>query len=129
MDILQGVKTIAVVGISDKPERPSHQVAQYLQQYGFKIIPINPMITEVLGEKAYSGISAVPAEIQIDLVDIFRKSEDVLPIVAEAVERGVRGVWLQEGVINEEAAELAKKAGLKVEMDKCIEKELKRLAK
>jgi predicted CoA-binding protein len=128
LEILQDVKSIAVVGISDKSERPSYQVAQFLQEKGYKIIPVNPMVAEVLGEKAYPDISAVPAEIQIDLVDVFRKSEEVMPIVEEAIKRGVSCIWLQEGVVNEEAAEMAKTAGLKVEMDKCIKKVLKSIA-
>lgn len=102
--IFSSIKTIAIVGLSDKPERYSYEVAKYLQSQGFKIIPVNPNITEVLGEKAYPDLLQIPKDVQIDVVDIFRKSEDVFPHVKEAVERGdVKTIWMQEGVESQDA--------------------------
>lgn len=116
-------KTIAVVGLSDKPDRYSYQVASYLQSQGYKIIPVNPNITEVLGEKAYPNLLTIPKDITIDVVDIFRRSEDVLPHVKEAVERGdAKTIWMQEGVINTKAEALAKSRGLDVVMNACLMK-------
>lgn len=119
--ILEDYHTIAVVGISDKPERPSFRVASYLQDRGYRIVPVNPRLTEVLGEEAYPDLLSIPFE--IDVVDIFRKSENVPPIVDSAIEKGARAVWMQEGVINEESALKAKKTGLDVIMDLCMLKE------
>lgn len=122
-NILSGVKTIAVVGLSNKPGRPSYEVASYLQSQGFKIIPINPNETEVLGEKAYPDLMSVPLELHIDIVDIFRRSEDVMPHVKEAVARNdVKTIWMQEGVINEEAKKYAEQFGLNVIMNFCLMK-------
>lgn len=118
------IKTIAVVGLSDKNEKASYQVAKYLQDCGYKIVPVNPALDTVLGEKSYPDLSSIPSEINIDVVDIFRRSEAVTPIVQEAVTRGGIGIiWMQEGVINEEAAGIARTAGMDVIMDKCILKE------
>jgi len=118
------LKNLAVVGLSDNPERPSYRVAQYMQGHGFKIIPVNPAVEKVLGEKAYPELKDIPADIQVDVVDIFRKSEAVGPIVEQAVERGgVKLVWMQEGVVNEPAAARARQAGMAVVMDLCIKKE------
>ncbi len=114
-DILTNSKTIAVVGLSPDPERPSHYVAKYLQEQGYRIIPINPQIEEALGEKSYPDLKSVPEP--IDMVDIFRRSEHVLPIVEEAIEVGAKYIWMQDGVINEEAAEKARAAGLPVVMN------------
>lgn len=122
MEFLAQVKNIAVVGLSNKEERASYQVAKYLQEHGFKIIPVNPTIQEVLGEPAYPSISDIPSHIPVDLVDVFRKSENVVPVVEEALQIGIKLIWLQEGVINQEAAELAKKANAKIVMDQCIKK-------
>ena len=108
-------KTIAVVGLSPNPQRDSHRVAKYLQQQRYRIIPINPMTDEVLGESSYPNLKAVPE--RIDMVDIFRRSEYVLPIVEEAIEVGAQYVWMQDGVVNEEAAARATEAGLLVVMD------------
>ncbi len=119
--ILKDCRTIAVVGLSSNPARPSYRVASYMKASGYRIIPVNPNETEVLGEQAYPSLAAVPAK--IDLVDIFRKSEDVLPIVEEAIAQGVTAVWMQEGVINEQAAIHAKESGLLVVMDRCWLKE------
>ncbi len=121
------IKTIAVVGLSDKPEKPSFRVAKYLQECGYRIVPVNPMVNEVLGEKSYPDLHSVPAEIEIDVVDIFRRPEDVLPIVEQAVARqGVKIIWMQEGIVNEEAAEIARSAGIEVIMDRCMLKEHQR---
>ena len=105
-------KTIAVVGLSLDPQRDSHRVARYLQSRGYRIIPVNPMAEEVLGEKSYPDLKSVPGS--IDMVDIFRRPEHVLPVVEEAIQVGARYVWMQDGVVNEEAAELARAAGLPV---------------
>jgi predicted CoA-binding protein len=118
---------IAVVGLSDNPDRPSYQVAKYMQECGFKIIPVNPAVGEVLGERSYPEIKDIPLSIKLDVVDIFRKSEAVLPIVEQALTRSdVRLIWMQEGVVNEEAAALARAAGVEVVMDLCIKKEYAR---
>lgn len=123
--ILKDSKNIAVVGLSPKEDRPSHIVAKYLKSQGYRIIPVNPMTDEVLSEKCYPSLSDVPYS--IDVVDIFRRSEDVPPIIDEAIKIKARVVWMQEGIINEEAAERAGKAGLEVIMDRCMLKEYKRL--
>ena len=112
---LRNSKTIAVVGLSDNPQRDSHRVAKYLQSQGYRIIPVNPMIEEALGERSYPDLKSVPEP--IDMVDIFRRSELVPPVVAEAIEVGVRYIWMQDGVINQEAAARAEAAGIPVVMD------------
>jgi len=116
-DILSVSETIAVVGLSPKTNRPSHEVAEYLKQQGYKIIPVNPRATEILGEKSYPDLISIP--LKVDLVDIFRRSEDVPPIVDEAIKIGAKAVWMQEGITSEEAAARARNAGLLVVMDKC----------
>jgi predicted CoA-binding protein len=116
--ILNEFKTIAVIGLSDKPERDSYQVAKYMRDHGYRIIPVNPMIKEWMGEKSYPDLKSVPE--QIDVVDIFRRSEFVADIVDEAIEVGAKAVWMQLGVIDEEAAKKAEAAGLLVVMDKCM---------
>jgi len=120
-DLFQRAKTIAVVGLSDNPLRPSHGVAAYMQLHGYEIIPINPTIGEVLGEKSYASLSDVPEK--IDIVNIFRRPEFVEEIVDEAIRLNIPAVWMQEGVINQRAAEKARKAGIFVAMDLCILKE------
>jgi uncharacterized protein len=115
--ILDEHKVIAVVGLSSNPIRPSHGVAQYMQRKGCKIIPVNPMETEVLGEKCYAKLSDIPHK--VDLVNIFRRSEEAGKIVDEAIEIGAKSVWLQEGVIDEEAVKRAENAGLIAVMDRC----------
>lgn len=120
-EILRDCRTIAVVGLSSNPARPSFRVASYMKRYGYRIIPVNPNETEVLGEQAFPSLALVPGT--IDLVDIFRKSEDVLPIVEEAVARGVKAIWMQEGVIHTQAAVYARASGLLVVMDRCWLKE------
>jgi len=124
---LSHCKTVAVVGISPKEDRPSYIVASYLKSKGFRVIPVRPDGEEILEEKVYHRLSEIPKEIGVDVVDIFRRSEDVPPIVEEAIQRGVKVVWMQEGVTHEEAGEKAEKAGLKVVMDRCIKKEHQRL--
>jgi predicted CoA-binding protein len=114
-EILTNSRTIAVVGLSPNPERPGHYVARYLQEHGYRIIPVNPLIEEALGGKSYPSLKSVPEP--VDLVDIFRRSELVMPVVEEAIEIGVRYVWMQDGVVNEEAAARAEAAGLLVVMD------------
>jgi predicted CoA-binding protein len=126
-DTLCNAKTIAVIGISPKEDRPSYVVASYLKSKGYRIIPVRPDGEEILGEKVYHTLSEIPKEIGVDVVDIFRRSEDVPPIVVEAIQRGARVVWMQEGVIHQEAAGKAEKAGLKVIMDRCMKKEHQRL--
>jgi uncharacterized protein len=120
-ELLKRVKTIAVVGLSDSPMRPSHGVSEYMQVKGYRIIPVNPQISEALGEKAYPSLLDVPEK--IDLVDVFRRSEVVDEIVGQAIQLRVPALWLQEGVINEKAAERARAAGIFVVMDRCILKE------
>ncbi|MBI5576098.1 MAG: CoA-binding protein [Deltaproteobacteria bacterium] len=120
--ILKETRTVAVVGISDKPERPSNAVARYLKERGFQVIPVNPMLTEALGEKAYPSLTQVPGK--IDLVDVFRKSEEVPAIAEEAIRIGARFFWMQEGVVSEAARDLLDRAGIPVVMDLCVKKEL-----
>jgi predicted CoA-binding protein len=122
---LRGAKTIAVVGLSGRRYRPSHGVAEYLQRAGYRVIPVNPLETEVLGEKSYPNLSSVP--LPVDIVDVFRRSEYVPEIVEEAILIGAKMVWMQEGVVHEQAARRAQAAGLKVVMDRCILKEHRRL--
>ena len=126
-DTLFNCKTVAMVGISPKEDRPSYIVASYLKSKGYRIIPVRPDGEKILGEKVYRSLMSIPKEIDIDIVDIFRRSEDVPPIVEEAIRRGVKVVWMQEGVVNKEAGIKAEKAGLKVMMDRCIKKEHQRL--
>jgi len=123
-DILDHCRTIAVVGLSSKRYRPSYGVSEYMQRAGYRIIPVNPDETEVLGEKAYARLEDVPGK--IDLVNVFRRSEFAGEIVDSAIRLAVRGVWLQEGVEDPAAAERARKAGLLVVMDRCILKEHRR---
>jgi uncharacterized protein len=119
--ILEECRTIAVVGLSSSPSRPSHGVAAYMQRAGYRIIPVNPNETEVLGETAYAAPADVPH--QIDLVDVFRRSDQAGAAVDQAIALGAKAVWLQEGVIDQEAAQRAGDAGLLVVMDRCILKE------
>jgi len=123
--VLRSARTIAVVGLSSKRFRPSFGVAEYMQSSGYRIIPVNPFETEVLGEKAYPELDRVPGA--IDIVDIFRRSEFVPDIVDAAIRIGARAIWMQEGVVHEEAAARARAAGLEVVMDRCILKEHRRL--
>lgn len=120
-DLLRRAKTIAVVGLSESPFRPSHGVSAYMQSHGYRIIPVNPKIREVLGEKSYPSLLEVPE--QIDIVNVFRRPEFVPEIVDKAIQRKVPAIWMQEDVINEAAAEKARQAGIFVVMDLCILKE------
>jgi predicted CoA-binding protein len=120
-ELLERAKTIAVVGLSDSPMRPSYGVSAYMQAQGYKIIPVNPSITEALGEKSYASLLEVPEK--IDIVNIFRRPEFVEEIVDQAIQLKVPAVWMQEQVIHQKAAEKAKRAGLFVVMDLCILKE------
>ena len=115
--ILTDSKTIAVVGLSPKPNRPSHQVALYLMEAGYTIIPVNPGQDAILGQICYSSLRDIP--VPVDMVDIFRRSESVMPVVEEAIDIGARFIWMQEGVINEEASAKAERAGLTVIMNRC----------
>jgi predicted CoA-binding protein len=123
-DLLKTAKTIAVVGLSDSALRPSFGVSEYMRAHGYRIIPVNPAIQEWLGEKAYASLLDVPDK--IDLVDVFRRSDAVPEIVDQAIQIKAPAIWLQEGVIHEEAAERARKAGIFVVMDLCILKEHRR---
>jgi predicted CoA-binding protein len=114
-------KTIAVVGISEDSTRPSHFVASFLESHGYKIIPVNPKLTEWEGKKCYPDLSSIP--VKVDIVDIFRRSEVVPPIVDEAIAIKAKAVWMQEGIINEDAALKAQTAGIEVVMDKCMKTE------
>lgn len=116
--ILQSCQTIAVVGLSPKPTRPSNEVALYLQEAGYTVIPVNPGQTEILGQACYPQLQAIPG--RVDLVNIFRRPEDVEPIVADAIQIKARVVWMQQGIVNEKAAAMARKAGMTVIMDRCI---------
>jgi uncharacterized protein len=120
-DLLKNAKTIAVVGLSDSPLRPSHGVAAYMQSQGYRIIPVNPQISDALGEPSYASLLEVPEK--IDIVDIFRRSEFVDEVVDQAIQLQVPAIWMQEMVVNERAAEKARRAGIFVVMDRCILKE------
>ena len=120
--ILSQYRTIAMVGASPKPERPSYMVADFLINEGYRVIPVTPMAKEVLGEKAHPDLSSIPEPIEV--VNIFRRSEEVFPIVEEAIAIGAKAVWMQEGVIHEEAASMAREAGLTVVMNRCIKTEI-----
>lgn len=124
-ELLSRAKTIAVVGLSDSAMRPSHGVSAYMQAQGYRIIPVNPEVEETLGEKSYPSLLDVPDELakKIDLVDVFRRPEFVDEIVDQAIQLKIRAIWLQEDVINERAAEKARRAGMLVVMDRCILKE------
>ncbi|MGA7477133.1 MAG: CoA-binding protein [Thermoplasmata archaeon] len=126
-DALGRARTIAVVGLSDKPDRDSNEVARYLQSQGYRIVPVNPMLTEVLGEKAYPSLSAIPADVRVDLVDVFRRSDQVPPVVDEAIARGAKVLWMQLGVENAEAARKARGAGMTVFENLCIMVQHRRL--
>jgi len=125
-EILNKYRSIAVVGASANPERPSYQIASYLMEQGYQVYPVNPNAREILGRPSYPSLSSIPDAVEV--VDIFRRSEDVVPIVDEAIKIGAKAVWMQEGVINEAAAAKARDAGLLVVMDKCIREEHEHLS-
>jgi uncharacterized protein len=124
-DLLRSAHTIAVVGLSDKRWRPSYGVSEYMQRAGYRIIPVNPALSEVLGEKCYPQVESVPES--IDIVNIFRRSEAAGEAVDAAIRVGAKAVWMQEGVVDEAAAKRARKAGLTVVMDRCLLKEHRKL--
>jgi hypothetical protein len=123
LELLKKAKTIAVVGLTDDPVRPSYGVSQYLQREGYRVVPVNPKLSEVLGERAYPSLSEAAKAEEIDLVDVFRRPDAVPAIVDEVLALGIPALWLQETVVHEEAARKARKAGVLVVMDKCILKE------
>ncbi len=123
--LLREAKTVAVVGLSPNPARPAFRIAQALQRFGYRVIPVRPKVESVLGEKAYAALSDVPEK--IDLVDVFRAPEHVGPLVDECLRLGIRRIWLQDGVVNEEAAEKAVAGGMTVVMDRCIWRDLENL--
>ena len=120
-ELLQSAKTIAVVGLTDVPMRPSYGVSSYMQSQGYRIIPVNPNIAEWMGEKAYASLLEVPEE--VDIVNVFRRHDALLEVVEEAIQIKAPAIWMQEGVVHEAAAERARRAGIFVVMDKCILKE------
>jgi len=120
-ELLKNSKTIAVVGLSPKEGRPSRMVAEYLIAAGYSVIPVNPGQTEILGQTCYPDLSSIP--VPVDIVDIFRRSEEIPPVVDEAIRIGARAVWMQLGIVNEEAASKAEAAGIFVVMDKCLKVE------
>ena len=119
-EVLKQAKTIAVVGLSADPSRPSHVVSRYMQAHGYRIIPVNPKYASVLNEPCYPKLTQIPPSTHVDIVNIFRRPETVLPIVEEAIQIGAKGIWMQEGVVHTRAAEKARRAGLWVVMDRCI---------
>jgi predicted CoA-binding protein len=125
--LLGEARTIAVVGLSSRPGRPSLDVAAYLQQRGYRIVPVNPRETEVLGERAYPSLGDIPEDLAIDVVDVFRRAEDTPPVARDAVAIGAKVLWLQDGIVNEEAYRIATEAGLEVIMGVCIRRADQRL--
>ena len=123
LELLQGAKTIAVIGLTDDPAKPSYGVSQYMQGKGYRIVPINPKLAEVLGEKAYPTLTEAAQHEKIDIVDVFRRPDAVPAIVDEVIALKLPALWLQETVVHEEAAEKARNAGVEVVMDRCILKE------
>jgi predicted CoA-binding protein len=124
-DILLSANTVASVGLSSNDEKESYWIVFFLKEQGYRMIPVNPKATEIFGEKAYASLSEIPDK--IDVVQIFRKPEDVPPVVEEAIKIGAKVVWMQEGIVNEEAAKMARDAGLKVVMNACMRATHKRL--
>ena len=127
-ETLARYRVVAVVGLSPSPEKDSHEVAAYLQGQGFRIVPVHPQADEILGEKAYPDLVAAAADHAIEIVDIFRRPDQVVPHVEEAIAIGAKVVWFQEGIINNEAAKLAKDAGLTVIQNRCMLKEHRALS-
>jgi predicted CoA-binding protein len=125
--ILGDAKTVAVVGLSSRPDRYSNEVASFLQSRGYRIVPVNPKETEVLGEPAYPSLLDVPEEVEIDVVDVFRRADQTPPVARQAVARGAKVLWLQDGIVSEEARGIAEQAGLTVIMGVCIKRTARRL--
>lgn len=123
--LLARVRAVAVVGLSPNAARPSHRIAKRLQEWGYRVIPVRPAVSEVLGERAYARLTDVPGP--VDLVDVFRSAEEIGPIVDECIELGLPAIWIQQGIVNEEAAGHARAAGLTVVMDRCIAVDWRRL--
>lgn len=124
-DILLSAKTIASVGLSSNQEKESYWIVSYLKEQGYRIFPVNPTADEILGEKAYPDLESIPEK--IDVVQVFRRSEDVPPVVDSAIKAGAKVVWMQEGIVNEAAAQKAREAGLQVVMDACMRMTHRRL--
>jgi len=118
--IVAAARTVAMVGVSDNPDRASYQVARYLHEHGVRVIPVNPAISAVLGHRAFASLEAIPAEVAIDIVDIFRRPEFIPELVDSAIARGAGTVWMQLGLVHNEAAGRARQAGLGVVMDRCL---------
>jgi len=118
--VLHRARTIAVVGLSDKPERDSNEVARYLQAHGYRVVPVNPMVSEVLGERSYPSLAAIPPEVPVDLVDIFRRPDEVPAVMEQAIARKVPVVWMQLGISHSEAAARGRRAGATIVEDLCI---------
>ncbi len=125
--LLGEAKVIAVVGLSSKPWRDSYEVGEYLQSKGYRIIPVNPRETEVLGERAYASLPDIPVDVRVDVVDVFRRAEETPAVARDSVAIGAKALWLQDGIVNEEAARIATDAGLDVVMGVCIRRTRKRL--
>jgi uncharacterized protein len=125
--LLGSARVIAVVGLSSRPDRPSLDVAGYLQEHGYRIVPVNPNETEVLGERAYPTLTDIPGDVAVDVVDVFRRAEDTPEIAREAVAIGAKVLWLQEGIVNDEAYRIASEGGLEVIMGVCIRQTRRRL--
>jgi predicted CoA-binding protein len=125
--LLDEARTVAVVGLSSRPWRASYQIASYLQEHGYRIVPVNPKETEVLGERAYAALLDLPEGLRVDVVDVFRRAEHTLEIARQAVRIGARALWLQEGIVSEEAARIATEGGLDVVMGVCIKHVRERL--
>lgn len=117
------IKTIAVIGLSNNPDRPAYFVSEYMKNKGFRIIPVNPKGEDVLGEKGYKRLADIPADVEIDVANFFMRAEKLLPVVEEALDRGIKLIWLQQGIVSEEAARLAREKGAEIIMDKCIKVE------
>ncbi len=124
-EILLSAKTVASVGLSSNQEKESYGIVSYLKEQGYRIIPVNPTATEIMGEKVYPDLESIPEK--VDVVQVFRKPEDVLPVVGSAIKIGAQVVWMQEGIVNEEAAQKAREAGLQVVMDACMRATHRRL--
>jgi len=124
-DILLSTKTIASVGLSSNPGKESYGIVQYLKSQGYRVIPVNPTADQILGEKSYPDLESIPEK--IDVVQVFRKPEDVPPVVESAIKAGAKTVWMQEGIVNEEAAQKAREAGMQVVMDACMRATHRRL--
>ena len=125
--LLGSARTVAVVGLSPDPSRGSHEVAAYLQDHGMRVIPVNPMVDEVLGERSYARLTDIPATVRVDIVDVFRRAEETPAIARDAVAIGATALWLQEGIVNDEAAMIALEAGLDVIMGVCIRQTRRRV--